>query len=151
MFFLLDSKTVDRTAPVAYRHTPLLRYLGDGQVDHFLGRIGSWEEFSFSNCFTDHAVQRLDGVGGVDRFADVRWITCSRITEQRVEVGPLCAPRLARLWVLLTPARLERAQCQQRLLFGGRFINLFKISSHRFVIFSFHALHRIADHVHDAQ
>nr|AQZ36586.1 hypothetical protein [Klebsiella variicola] len=46
----------------------------------------------------DHAVQRLDGVGGVDHFADIL-----RVSEERGKVGPVGLPAPAYLWIPVVP------------------------------------------------
>lgn len=66
----------------------------------------------------DDAVQRPDGVGCVDNFADV-----SRVSEERRKIGPVCLPAPAYLWVLahkLYHFRLEWSLWSwMRVVLGG--------------------------------
>ena len=57
----------------------------DCQIDDFLSRVIGWEQFTFFDGFADHAIQRFNGVGGVNHLSDI-----SRIIEQGIEV--MCNP-----------------------------------------------------------
>lgn len=59
----------------------------------------------------DHTVQRLDGVGCIDDFADV-----CRVSEERGQVSPVCLPAPAYLRIAAVPSTAENFQ---RFFCGG--------------------------------
>ncbi len=56
------------------RYCPLLGRILDCQIDDFLSRVIRWEQLTFFDGFADHAIQRLNGVGGVNHLPDIRRI-----------------------------------------------------------------------------
>ena len=57
--------------PVFDGHRPFFGSLLNGQVDHLESRTITGENPSVVNGLADDAVEGLNGVGGVDRTADI--------------------------------------------------------------------------------
>lgn len=73
--------------PVPDGHGPLLGRCFDSQVHHLQGRGIVRKDLPVLDSLADHAIQRFDGVGGVDHLADI-----IRVIEQRDEIRPVLTP-----------------------------------------------------------
>jgi hypothetical protein len=79
--------------------SPFLRRLPDRQIDYLHCRVIRGKQLALVDGLADHAVQGLNGVGGVDGPADVL-----RVLEQRIYVMPVAAPDPTDGRVFLVPA-----------------------------------------------
>ena len=70
----LDNTAAHRQLPVLDQNTPFFRCILDCQINNFSYRVIRWEHLVLLDSFADHAVQRLNGIRGVDSFSDVRRI-----------------------------------------------------------------------------
>ncbi|CAX54952.1 uncharacterized protein EpC_11730 [Erwinia pyrifoliae Ep1/96] len=86
----LDNKTAHRQPPVLDRHTPFLSTL-DRQINNLSHRVVCRKHLSLFHGCADHAVQRLNGVCGVDSLADI-W----RIAEELMKTFTVVIPKHAR-------------------------------------------------------
>ena len=94
----------------------------------------------------DQAVQRLDGIRRVDHLADV-----CRVSVERRQVGPVCLPAPAYLWVATVPGSGECFQCLQASFFRGCLIDGFQVAGDGFVVFPGDEPQAVAHHMHDTQ
>jgi hypothetical protein len=94
-FTEFQNKSVQCHFPVLYRHGPPSAGLLDCKIHHLSGRVIRGKYLSPFGCCANHAVQRLHSVGGVDGLANLR-----RVFEDGAQVGPMCRPRFADLWIL---------------------------------------------------
>lgn len=94
----------------------------------------------------DYAVQRLDGVGCVDDFADI-----CRVSEERRQVGPVCLPAPAYLRVATVPSAGERFQRLLACFFCGGLVDGFQVAGDGFVVLLGNEPQAVAHHMHDAQ
>lgn len=67
----LDGETIEGLFPVLDGHRPFFRGLFDGQVGDLEGGTVTREDPPVIDRLANHAVERFNGVGGVDRPADV--------------------------------------------------------------------------------
>ena len=70
--FVQDGEVVQGLLPVANRHGPSLRRLVNRHVHDLQRRLFVGVDLAVSREFADHAVDRFDRVGRVDRSADRR-------------------------------------------------------------------------------
>tara|TARA_A200000159_G_scaffold158486_1_gene175806 strand:+ start:24190 stop:24465 length:276 start_codon:yes stop_codon:yes gene_type:complete len=82
-----DNKTTHRLTPVLNRHLPFLTGIFYCSVHHFSSGIVAGEDFPLLDGFTDNAVKRFNGVGGVNCPANIFWVI-----EQGIEVVPVRPP-----------------------------------------------------------
>lgn len=94
----------------------------------------------------DNAVQRLDGIRGVDCLANIR-----RIAEERIEIFPVRPPAFADLRIFIVPGTRERIQRHQRGFLCRSLIHRFQSASDGFVILPRHVFQAVAHHMDDAQ
>jgi len=89
--------------PASNRHGPFLGCLADRHVNPLQGRLLAGVNLAVLGELANHAVDRFDGVGRVNRLADR-----GRKIEQRDDVGPLGTPLLGNRRILVVP-RLHAA------------------------------------------
>lgn len=110
-------------------HGPFLRCRLSREIHHLhCGFVGG-KYLALPRGFVDHAVQRLDGVGGVDRMPNVR-----RVFEQRDQGGPVALPGLADLRILPILFLGEALQLQQRRVFGRGLVDTLQIGGDCLVV-----------------
>lgn len=85
----------------ADRHRPFPGSLLYGKEGHFQRRVCRWEKLPVLGRLSDYAVQRLNGIGGIDHLADRRWLF-----EQRDQIIPVAIPATTDLRILVIPATL---------------------------------------------
>ncbi len=91
-------------------------------------------------------VQRFDGIRRVDGLADIRWVT-----EEGVEIFPVCAPALADLRVFFIPDACKLIQRHQRRFLCRGLIYRFQPAGDGFVILPRHEFQAVAHHMDDAE
>ena len=67
----LNSKAIQCSLPISYRHGPFLADVVQRQVEQFEYGVIGWERTSGLGYFPQAHVQGLNGVGRVNRLADV--------------------------------------------------------------------------------
>src|SRR5262249_17768946 len=70
-----DRELIDRRAPIPYRHRPLLADLGQRQIKQFHHRLDARERRPVLDYLPQRHVQRLDGIGSVNRSPNLFWKT----------------------------------------------------------------------------
>ena len=70
----MNGEAIEGLFPIFDGHRPFFGGLLNSQVDHLEGRTIAGENPSVVNGLADDAVEGLNGVGGVDRAADVIWV-----------------------------------------------------------------------------
>ena len=86
-------------------HGPSFRNASDGEEKNFDHGIIGREWGAVTDDAAQGAVERLDGVGGVDGAADIWWIV-----EKRGDVGPVVTPGLGDNRILVLPVLFERGE-----------------------------------------
>jgi hypothetical protein len=94
----------------------------DRQINHFFGRFIGREQLSLLNSLAYDAVERLYGIGGVDRLADIL-----RVAEQGIEVVPMGLPGTTDLWIFFIPACSKLFQGQQGFFLCRRLVDQLKV------------------------
>lgn len=84
--------------PITDGHGPFLRRLLDGQINDFFGASLCGKELAFFDGFANNAVERFDGIGGVNCLSNILGIV-----KQSIQVMPVGTPGFADLWVLAIP------------------------------------------------
>jgi osmoprotectant transport system substrate-binding protein len=69
-----NCEAIEGGIPIADEHGSLFGNIGDRQVDDFEGGIISGEGAMIFGDLADSHIHRLDGIGGVDRFTDLKGI-----------------------------------------------------------------------------
>ena len=70
----MNGEAIEGLFPVFDGHGPFFGGLLNSQVDHLEGGTITGKNPSVVNGLADDAVEGLNGVGGVDRTADVIWV-----------------------------------------------------------------------------
>lgn len=91
----------------------------------------------------DHTVQRLDGVGCIDDFADV-----CRVSEERRQVSQVCLPAPAYLRIAAVPGTVERFQRLQTCFFSGGLVDGFPVVGDCLIVLLGHETKAVAHHMH---
>ena len=123
-----------------------LRRLANRHVNQLQGRVLVGVNLPIPRELANHAVDRLDRVGRVDRLADRR-----RIVEQRDDVRPLHPPHLADRRILRVPGLSKLLQRLLGLDHRRRRIDLLQVARHRLAVLVAHVTQRGANQMHDAQ
>ena len=79
-------------------HRPLFGGLINRQIDHLHGGIIVRKQFAAFDRLADHAIERLNRVGGVNHFADF-----IGIVKKGYQIRPMLAPRRANRGILSVP------------------------------------------------
>lgn len=98
----LDNKSVQSGFPIPDRHGPFLRGLLNRQERHLQRGLVTREQLTALGRLADDAVERLNGIGGVDHLPDGR-----RAIEQGDQIIPVVLPGTGDLRVLAVPALRE--------------------------------------------
>ena len=64
-------KLIQGGLPIRDRHRPFPRGLFDGQRNYFHDRLNIRKQLTALGSLADHAIQRHNGIGGVDHFANL--------------------------------------------------------------------------------
>ncbi len=124
-----NHKSIQRHSPVLNRHRPFFRSLRNGQVNHLTRRVVAGEDLAaFRRCAND-AIERFNGIGCINRFADFRWVFVDR-----PQVRPVCLPRFCNLRIQGIPRVTKPLQFCQRLVFGRGLVNSLQIAGDAFVV-----------------
>lgn len=136
----LNGKAVECRRPVSHRLGPLLGDVPDRQVEQLVQRVSVGKQVTVSADLAKRAVERLDGVGGVDDLADV-----VGVVEERDYVFPVGFPAPADGWKALVVALAELAQ---RLLgrFGdGSLLDVLEFARDLLLLLPAHELEAVGD------
>ena len=66
-------KPIECGFPVMDRHRPFLCNVAHGQIDHFIDGFIGRKNPMITRDFAQRHIDRLDGIGGVDHFANILW------------------------------------------------------------------------------
>lgn len=116
------------------------------QVDHLQRRLRVGVLLAVPRELANHAVDRLNRIGRVDRLADRR-----RVVEQRDQVVPLQTPLLDNRRILRPPHFSETFQFLFRLRHRRRLVDPLEVGRHRTAVLVGDVLQRRPHQVHDAQ
>ena len=125
---------------------PFLGCLGDGQVNDLGCRLFAGKNLSVSNHLANHAVDAFDGIGGVDRFADLR-----RILEHRGDVFPVSVPALRNHRISVVPGISEFGQGRFSGLQGRRLVDRFQVTRDCLAVLETDKVQCISHQMDDAQ
>ena len=112
-----NHKSIQCQAPILNRHGPLLSGLSNRQINYLHCRLVVWKQLATLGGGANHAVERLDCVRGVNRFAYL-W----RVFKQRAQVYPVCGPGLGNLRVGGVPLLTKAVQFSPGLVFSGSLV-----------------------------
>ena len=96
-----NREAVERSAPVVNRHRPLFGDPLQGHVIELEDRFLMGKHPAILADLPQGPVDRFNGVGRVDGFADL-----GRILQERDELRPVCAPALANGGIFTVPLTL---------------------------------------------
>jgi len=85
-----NHKLINSGLPIAQWHRPFFCRIFNRQIDDFQGRVVIREQFSLVGGFSDHTINRFNGIGGVNDFSDF-----VRVIEEPDQVSPVAAPGAA--------------------------------------------------------
>ena len=94
----LNTKPIQRSLPVPNRHVPFLANISQRQVEQIAQRLIAWKRSTILCNLAQAHVHRLNGIGRVNHFANLRWIV-----KERNDALPVTLPALHNGRIVFTP------------------------------------------------
>src|SRR6202051_2858468 len=125
---------------------PARLHITQHQPDELGGSLFTGEVAAHPHRLADLSVKALDGIGGVEDFAQVR-----REGEERYHLLPVAPPALGNRWIFLPPGAAVKI-LQPRARRRGRLglVDRFERCRHRPPFLPRGKVHRVTDEMHDA-